>query len=1008
MSSLKESTIKLDPDDRYGATRDAVMEDTTSLPQTDDEMQVLTAQQADREFRRKRRRQLYRLLKQPTPSFLAVLRSDPNQIEEDDDIPPPIVVIDVDAYLGFKGSRLPITVPSSESIESPPPVVSSISSHPADEGWYEGTRIMAMPEDATFLSDMHVWIRQHLEFFSATAEDIQHSQMGRRTKTVRGKVGLRCIHCARKILPQLQAGQKVSWPPGAVTYPLNFAGLYSGASQKPQLHFEACPYLPPDSKLSTMLQEARATQRGNAPLTGIRKRKRMVQGVSGLMYYVISCQRIGLTEVDDQGLRFTRDLTLEPLAFETIRMQVERERPDLIPRQYQAKPPPPPPTLKAITPDPAKSSGDLNLMQPNAATQVVVQKALEEADDPQHRLIRRSDKSMLTDYMFLAISQMAICHASPQDFAARGKKTKMMRLGLAGFCCRHCQHKNSMYSCRSYSSAPDNLASAISNSFILHLQKCPYTPSEIQDALASAKKIHTRQMAQMPYGSQRKLFFELWERMRAVDLPAHEMNDDEEEEDNHNGDEEWKNEVESMKDEDDEESTSKRAPRPLEVSSSTFMDSSRPNTRGVNFPVSSDAETQSILKAAEQAWDTSINDHLILPEDRFLVSDYVFLTMRQLKVAMPSPSDFRGNRRSNVISRMPGLCCIHCANDPTFHTPSGRSFPSAPDNMASALNSSFYNHMQHCPHLDPSTKRALQNLRKIHSQQCSSLTFGSQRRFFNKVYNKLKKIPMTKEQLAYFTVGAGAKEHDASTILDDQVFREHFFVEAGTVGIPYWQCLRCRMVPFEFRSIGAVHYIRPLIQHLTQHRSVCQGDGISLGWVNNAVQSICDEYKSDELEHAMKPLIEIVVGNDSDLVELFLDCVSNRGKDQSVSSTKDTSGWWRRLPHSIDMTKLQVAFEEMAMKMGWSSSSSSSSKLMDHPKLVRALEIMSPCLQLSLDSSLAQDPSGETPIKPLADNETSNSALDPVLMDDLVANSIENDPSPQHELEPMDQVQSGL
>jgi hypothetical protein len=40
-------------------------------------------------------------------------------------------------------------------------------------------------------------------------------------------------------------------------------------------------------------------------------------------------------------------------------------------------------------------------------------------------------------------------------------------------CCRHCQNlQKDTFSCRSFSSAPDNLASAISNSFSLHLQKC--------------------------------------------------------------------------------------------------------------------------------------------------------------------------------------------------------------------------------------------------------------------------------------------------------------------------------------------------------------------------------------------------------------------------------------------------------------------------------------------------------------------------------------------------------
>lgn len=229
---------------------------TVPAAMNDDDVEMISPHQAERELRRKRRRRLYRLLKQPMPSFLAVLQSAPSEdmgedIDEDEDIPPPMVVIDVDAYLGFQAKIAHPDAVSSRSPLAPRPVLSAVvSSNPADEGWYEGRRIMAMPEDSTFLSDVHVWVRQHLEFFSATDQDVQNSSSVRRSKTVRGKVGLRCIHCARKVLSQLATGKKISWPAGSVTYPLNFAALYSGVSQKPQQHFESCPNLPPDSQLA--------------------------------------------------------------------------------------------------------------------------------------------------------------------------------------------------------------------------------------------------------------------------------------------------------------------------------------------------------------------------------------------------------------------------------------------------------------------------------------------------------------------------------------------------------------------------------------------------------------------------------------------------------------------------------------------------------------------------------------------------------------------------------------
>jgi len=985
---------------------------------------------------------------------------------------------------------------------------------PADEGFYEGTRIMALEEDERYLGDVHQAIRRHLEYFSATREDVtQCSQAGRRTKAMIGQVGIRCIHCAKHIMEEQRQRrqqqeqrhrldntnnnytsiEKVHWPPGALSYPLKLEGLYTTVSQKPQLHFESCPYLPPNSRLAQMLQEARANQQqeqsqhqlqqhhddpqsattGNdipsssggsstagvglplPPLTGIGKRKRMVQGVSGLMYYVISCQRIGIEEIPGgKGLRFTRDLKLEPLEFEPVRTRLEEERPDLVPRQYQ-KPKPtllsssllygptttatttssshPVPQAKVPrltgTNDDASSNAIINgsttvtmsISSPtttgssefSSEVQSILQRALEEAGHPEeHPLIRREDKHYLTDYMFLAISQMALCWASPQDFIARGKKTKLMRLGFAGFCCRHCRHQtNATYSCRSYSSAPDNLASAISNSFVLHLQKCPYTPREIQSALSTCKRIHSRQMSQLPYGSQRKIFFELWNRLRAADRPSppttttsssvaspksdnvnnrHEDEDDDDDNDDDDGDggieedesttttteeaggltrhqkkrrrsddeEDWNpsndgGPFEEHEDDEDDVDHGGRKSKPLTPPvpwvPPTTITMDRPNSRALDFPVCSDPEVKAVLQEASEIWDLARNDDLILPEDRYLVSDYVFLTMRQLKVAMPRPTDFTGNRRSNVLQRMPGLCCIHCAEDPTLTTPSGRSFPSAPDNMASALNSSFYNHMQYCPRLDPKIKRTLVQLRKIHSQQCSSMTFGSQRRFFNKVYGKLKAIPVTNHDDNPWTPVAASASTSTSNgpLRPTDIFLEHDFVECGTLEIPFWQCLKCRMVPFEFRAVGGVHYVKPIPPHLKHHRSICKEDGIHLGWTTIAIKKMCTKYECDHIVDAIKPLIELVVGHDPDLTSLFLGCVSSSARRPDGTKTtleekpKNTRGWWRRLPTSVDSVQLQSLFKSRtAPLLGLSSSDS----LSDHPIILRVLEIISPCL----------------------------------------------------------------
>ena len=261
--------------------------------------------------RRKRRRKLRRMLKEAGefPSFVALISASPNLTAEEEEEyaaaeeaknkSPEVIYIDVDDYLG-------LTKPKTVEAPVPAPVVSlgrlrpnrtnsgdptasardnssstKATASPADEGYYEGRVPLASPGDDKYLSILQIMIRDNLEYFSATATDAAGSQSGRRYPVLRGKVGIRCIHCAKvgleheaamaakfenannngvapdsaasglaetkpttgKIEPKLVDASKL-WPPGSISYPLNIAGLYSVCSQKPQLHFENCPNMP--------------------------------------------------------------------------------------------------------------------------------------------------------------------------------------------------------------------------------------------------------------------------------------------------------------------------------------------------------------------------------------------------------------------------------------------------------------------------------------------------------------------------------------------------------------------------------------------------------------------------------------------------------------------------------------------------------------------------------------------------------------------------------------------
>lgn len=834
----------------------------------------------DRELFRMRRKRLRKEIRKANgyPSFTSLLainldlsdddeeNYDYNTMTESSEPEPKVIKIDVDERLRLNETTK-VEVPHSYLARQ------EVEVTPMDEGFYEGViSPVALPEDSLYLSEIHYLIRANLEFFSATKAEAGFSHGGRRGNIVRGKVGIRCIHCARAAtLLEEASGQTHSLdgrrtkllPPGAVSYPLNIAGLYSLLSQKPFLHFETCPNVPDSAKLE-LLHYTKNTS--NTPKARSTERRIPVS-----QYYILAAKRLGLVDVED-GIRFGRDLSLEPLPLEVVRAQ-------------------------SPLVDTRKEQGTINEPRISAdeESERVLAETVAEKDDPDVLLTRSSDKVYVSDFIFLTMRQMAICNAIPMDLTSRGKKTKVMRIGYAGFCCRHCMASTDEnfvrdFSCRSFSSAPDNLTSAISNAFVSHLTKCRNVPIRLKKALTAYKRIHQRQMAQLPYGSQRRLFHEIWSRLRHADKTEDEM----------------KAIIDSLpkyptaptlteSTQDQDDILQLDSPNEFRVSEIDERDKCR---RPENFPISDDLEVQAILKQFEAHWDPKENDFMILPIDLHLISDYVFLTMRQLKLVYPEHFEVKRSRKI-ALSIIPGISCAHCEGKGLMISPSGRSFPSAPDNFASALNSSLYNHMQVCPYIPINLKRALSVVRKIHSSQCSSLKFGSQRRYFNILYDRLLQI--NKDD--HLPLQRKCSPCDSGLISGGTSFERS--QKLGFIRIPSaagdtFICKKCSFVPFHFRVENSVIQDPLQLTAAETHHRNCTGDDLDF----SALQKICCEFSSClDVEPAsllqledFQRMVKIVLGNDEAANSLLVALISTIGNQLIDTNTINTlrKSWTER------------------------------------------------------------------------------------------------------------------
>lgn len=120
-------------------------------------------------------------------------------------------------------------------------------------------------------------MRQQLEIFEATCEDVKSNTQGRKKQVVLGQVGLRCIHCAA--LPLKARGR------GAVYYPMKLESVYQAGQNMAGHLRESCDQIP--EQIRREICEVRE-RRGNAS--------------GGKQYWAEGCRALGIYETG-YGLR---------------------------------------------------------------------------------------------------------------------------------------------------------------------------------------------------------------------------------------------------------------------------------------------------------------------------------------------------------------------------------------------------------------------------------------------------------------------------------------------------------------------------------------------------------------------------------------------------------------------------------------------------------------------------------------------------------------------------------
>lgn len=87
---------------------------------------------------------------------------------------------------------------------------------------------------------------------------------------------------------------------------------------------------------------------------------------------------------------------------------------------------------------------------------------------------------------------------------------------------------------------------------------------------------------------------------------------------------------------------------------------------------------------------------LVLPEDRELVTESVYLALEQTMPCNYGSSERKISALGDVLTGYPGLACKHCKGEPGT---SGRWFPSSERAMyTSSFTMGIISHVRNCPH----------------------------------------------------------------------------------------------------------------------------------------------------------------------------------------------------------------------------------------------------------------------------------------------------------------------
>jgi hypothetical protein len=157
-------------------------------------------------------------------------------------------------------------------------------------------------------------------------------------------------------------------------------------------------------------------------------------------------------------------------------------------------------------------------------------------------------------------------------------------------------------------------------------------------------------------------------------------------------------------------------------------------SKGIRFcrdPAAPEQKSVSLDILAQVASNvTTVNRPLVLPEDKPLIAEFLYVVMDQLQPCRFTEAD-RNKRRLKDVGCI-GVECKHCAGQVD-----SRKFFWSSVNAVESNFVSVHTHMMECKLVPDELKEQLGELKKLRKEQTAALPSGSQKNFFSRVWKRL-------------------------------------------------------------------------------------------------------------------------------------------------------------------------------------------------------------------------------------------------------------------------------